>query len=85
MMAKVSHRNRLRECRLRALIPSQAELARWTGICRTTICALEKNRIPLSIHNAMLVRKAIGCSLDELYEEIPCEAAKSESDKSKRT
>lgn len=75
----VHYRNRVRESRLRALIPSQAELARRTGICRTTICALENNRVALSIHYAMLIRKVIGCSLDDLYEEFPNEGAKSKS------
>jgi len=75
-MAKVSYRNRVRECRLRALIASQAELARRTGICRTTICALENNRKPLSISCAMLIRRAIGCSLDDLYEETAREGRK---------
>lgn len=77
-MAKVSHRNRLRECRLLALIASQAELARRTGIHRTTICALENNRIPLSVSYAMLIRRVIGCSLDDLYEETAREGRKTE-------
>ena len=69
-MPKVTPKNRVRECRLRAMIASQAELARRTGICRTTICALENNRKPLSISYAILIRGAIGCSLDDLYEKV---------------
>lgn len=64
-------KNRLRELRLRALIPSEAELARRSGICRTTICALEKNRITLSIENAFRLKRILGCTLDELYEAMP--------------
>lgn len=67
------YRNRLREVRLRALISSQAELARLSGICRTTICALEKNRVNLSIRYALCLKKVLRCSLDDLYEEIPGE------------
>ena len=82
-MVDVTLRNRVRECRLRALIVSQAELARLTGICRTTICALENNRIPLSISYAILIRRATSCSLDDLYEEITSEATQAECVKSK--
>ena len=82
-MVEVILRNRVRECRLRALIVSQAELARLTGMCRTTICALENNRIPLSISHAILIKRATGCSLDDLYEEITSEATQAECVKSK--
>lgn len=70
------YRNRLTELRLRALISSQAELSRLSGICRTTICALENNRIALSIQYALRLKKVLGCSLDDLYEEIPREETK---------
>jgi transcriptional regulator with XRE-family HTH domain len=63
--------NRLRECRLRGLIISEAELARRTGIERTTISALENNRRFLSIEQALLTREVLGCSLDDLYEPVP--------------
>lgn len=85
MLQRINYRGRVQAVRLKALIPSQAELARRTGICRTTICALEKNRIPLSIHHAMLIRKATGCSLDDLFEEIPGEGTECESNEGKRT
>jgi DNA-binding XRE family transcriptional regulator len=62
-------RNKLREMRLKALIPSEAKLAKLSGICRTTICALENNRITLSVENALRLKRILGCSLDELYEE----------------
>lgn len=81
IMAKVTYRNRVRECRLRALIASQAELARRAGICRTAICALENNRIPLCISCAMLIRRAISCSLDDLYEETAREGRKTKRSK----
>ena len=60
--------NRLRQCRLRGLIISEAELARRTGIERTTISALENNRRFLSIEQALLIREVLGCSLDDLYQ-----------------
>ena len=83
--AEKQYRNRLRECRLRSLIPTQVELARKSGIDRTTISALENNRLFLSIRYALRLKEVLGCSLDDIYEEIPSEGAKSESDKSKRT
>lgn len=78
-MERLYYRNRVRELRLRALIPSQAELARRSGICRTTICALEKNRSSLSIQYAFRLRKVLGCSLDDLYEELTGEGTESEA------
>ena len=76
----IYYRNNLRRCRLEALIVSQAKLARLTGICRTTICALENNRIPLSIQHALLIKRVLCCSLDDLYEEIPNGHTKSKAD-----
>mgnify|MGYP005840362557 CR=1 FL=1 len=67
---RARYRNRVRECRLRGLIISEAELARRTGIERTTLSALENNRRFLSIEHALLIREVLGCSLDELYEQI---------------
>ena len=76
----IYYRNNLRRCRLEALIVSQAKLARLTGICRTTICALENNLIPFSIQHALLIKRALCCSLDDLYEEIPNGHTKSKAD-----
>jgi transcriptional regulator with XRE-family HTH domain len=71
------YRNRVRECRLRGLIISEAELSRRTGIERTTLSALENNRRFLCIEHALLIREVLGCSLDDLYEKISPAAAKS--------
>ena len=79
------YRNRLRQCRLRCLIPTQVELARKSGIDHTTISALESNRLFLSIRYALRLKEVLGCSLDELYEEIPSEGAKPEPRQTKRT
>lgn len=68
---RARYRNRLRECRLRGLIINEAELARRTGIERTTISALENNHRFLSIEQALLIREVLGCSLDDLYEKVP--------------
>ena len=65
------YRNRVRECRLRGLIVSEAELARRTGIQRTTISALENNNRFLSIEHALLIKEVVGCALDDLYERNP--------------
>jgi transcriptional regulator with XRE-family HTH domain len=68
---RTRYRNQVRECRLRGLITSEAELARRTGIERTTLSALENNRRFLSIEHALLIKEVLGCALDELYERIP--------------
>jgi DNA-binding XRE family transcriptional regulator len=65
---RTRYRNRLRECRLRALIISEAELSRRTGIQRTTLSALENNRRFLPIEHALLIKEVLGCNLDDLYE-----------------
>jgi DNA-binding XRE family transcriptional regulator len=70
MSQRMTYRNRVRECRLRALVGSQTELARLTGIDRTTISHLENQRLFLSIRNALVIKEALGCSLDELYEKV---------------
>lgn len=62
------YRNRVRACRLLAQVVSEAELSRRTKIARTTISALEHNRRFLPIEYALLIREALGCSLDDLYE-----------------
>ncbi len=70
LLSKVArqYRNRVRECRLRAMIAKQEYLADRTGISRTTINALENNRLFLSSAYALLIAEVLGCKLDELYE-----------------
>jgi DNA-binding XRE family transcriptional regulator len=62
------YRNRVRDCRLKALVAHQEDLANMTGISRSTINALENNRLFLSSPYALLISEALGCSLDDLYE-----------------
>ncbi|MBI4283548.1 MAG: helix-turn-helix transcriptional regulator [Chloroflexi bacterium] len=66
--ARGKYRNRLRKCRLRAMIATQEELARLTGIDRTTISAIENNRLFLSAPYALIFKEVLQCSLDDLYE-----------------
>jgi len=82
---KSRYGNRLRRCRLRAEIPSQAELARRSGIDRTTVSHLESNRLFLSIYYALRLKEVLGCLLDDLYEEVSSEGtrAKCGEDKDK--
>ena len=61
------YRNRVRECRLRAMIAKQEVLALRTGIPRTTLSALETNKLFLSAPYALLIRDVLGCTLDDLY------------------
>jgi DNA-binding XRE family transcriptional regulator len=65
-VAKQYH-NRVRECRLRVMVAKQKDLAKMTGISRSTINALENNRLFLSAPYALLIAEALGCTLDELY------------------
>lgn len=67
---KKKYRNRLRKCRLRAMIATQEELAKLTGIDRTTISAIEKNRLFLSSAYALIFKEVLGCSLDDLFEQV---------------
>ncbi len=68
--AKNDFRNRLRKCRLRATIATQEELAKLTGIDRTTISAIENNRLFLSSSYALIFKGVLGCSLDDLFEQV---------------
>ena len=67
---KRKYRNRLRKCRLRAIIATQEELAKLTGIDRTTISAIENNRLFLSSPYALIFKEVLGCSLDDLFEQV---------------
>ncbi|MBI4302964.1 MAG: helix-turn-helix transcriptional regulator [Chloroflexi bacterium] len=68
----ISYINYHLECNIE-LVRSQAELARLTDIDRTTISALENNRMFLSIYYAVRIKEVLRCSLDDLYESIPGE------------
>ena len=61
---KLRYRNRVRECRLRAMIATQEELARQTGIHPATLSAIETNRLFLSSARALAIRDVLGCTLD---------------------
>lgn len=69
LLAKVAEQyyNRVRECRLKAMVAKQVDLAKMTGISRSMINALENNRLFLSSPYALLIAEALGCKLDELY------------------
>jgi len=66
------YRNRVHECRLKAMVSKQEDLSKMTGIHRSTLSALENNRIFLSAPYALLIAEALGCSLDQLYEKKRC-------------
>jgi transcriptional regulator with XRE-family HTH domain len=65
------YQNRVRACRLRYGVDTQKRLAMMTRIARTTISLLENNKLFLSSYHALLIRDALGCTLDELYEVRP--------------
>jgi len=62
------YRNRVKEARLQALIATQQELAQLTGINRTTINALENNRLFLSSQYALAISEVLRCNLNALYQ-----------------
>ena len=68
MKVTKQYRNRVRECRLQAMMAKQEDLAKKTGINRSTINALENNRLFLSSTYALLISEALKCKLDQLYE-----------------
>lgn len=73
LLDKVAHRyrNRVRECRLKAMIAKQEQLATMSGISRTIISALENDRLFLSSAYALILAEVLGCTLDDLYERRP--------------
>ena len=75
---KSKYRNKLRQCRLKAMIRNQEELSKLTGIDRTTISAIENQRLFLSTPYALVFKEALGCSLDDLFEEVETEQSGNE-------
>ena len=73
-----TYKNRVRKCRLEARVATQEDLARMTCIGRTTISALENNRLFLSSPYALRIAEVLGCKLDDLFcekdEPIPLKA-----------
>lgn len=67
----MTYRNKVRELRLRSLMATQTELARLTGIHQTTLSRIESQQFFLSSRQALAIRDALGCSLDDLFERIP--------------
>ena len=69
ILKKVQNRykNRVKECRLAALIETQAELAKLTGIPRANLNNIENNKNFLSSYYALLIADALGCSISDLY------------------
>ena len=68
LMKKIERKyfNQVRDCRLKAMIAKQEQLSQMTGINRSTINALENNRLFLSSHYALLIAEVLNCKLDEL-------------------
>ncbi len=62
------YRNRVKESRLHALVATQEELSKLTGINRTTINALENNRLFLSSQYALAISEVLQCNLNDLYQ-----------------
>ena len=62
------YKNRVKQCRLRALVETQADLSKLTGISRPTINNIENNKTFLSSYYGLIIAEALGCSLSDLYE-----------------
>ena len=67
-MVRNRYKNRVKQCRLKALVETQADLAKLTGISRSTLNNIENNKIFLSSYYGLLIAEALGCSLSDLYE-----------------
>jgi DNA-binding XRE family transcriptional regulator len=52
------------------MVSKQETLAQRTGISRSTISALENNKLFLSAPYALLIAETLGCALGDLYEEV---------------
>lgn len=61
------YRNGVRDARMRALVRTQHELAMRTGIPRSTISALECDRLFLSSAYALLIAEALDCEVGDLF------------------
>lgn len=65
-----SFRMKVREARLRALIPTTTELARRSGVPRPTVSAIENGaRLP-SLACALRLSAALGCTVNDLVEPV---------------
>jgi putative transcriptional regulator len=60
-------RNRIREFRARYDM-TQEQLAKKVGICRETVVYLEKNAYNPSLQLAHDIAKALGTTIDELFQ-----------------
>ncbi len=67
---KRRYRGCVLQCRLKAGIAKQKELAERTGISQSILSDLESCRLFLSTPYALRIREVCGCTLDELYEEV---------------
>ena len=65
---KRNYRTRVLECRLKAGIPKQKELALRTGIPSSIVSDLESGRQFLSSPYALKICEVCGCKLDDLFE-----------------
>ena len=68
---KSQYRTNVMQCRLRAGIPKQKDLARLTGIPAQTISELESNKKWLTSAYGLAIAEACHCSLDDLFERRP--------------
>lgn len=53
-----------------AAIPTQQELSRITGIHRSVLSGIERNRRFLSSAYALRIAEAIGCRVDDLFVKV---------------
>ena len=59
-------KNRVRDFRLEQSL-TQEELGRTVGLTRQSIIAIEKGRFTPSIHTVLILARALGTSVDELF------------------
>jgi len=68
---KVTYRNRLREARLKAMIPYQRALAELAGMNPAMVSRYENNRQPLSMEHALVLAAVLKCGIGDLIEVVP--------------
>ena len=61
-------RNHIRRFRLTSDGMTQSELARRVGVTRQTILSIEKGKFRPSVELALLLARAFGTSVEELFE-----------------
>lgn len=67
MKERTRWKNRLRECRLRALVVTETDLARKVGLSPSTVSRIENQKVFLTAQNALKIAEVLNCGIGDLY------------------